>query len=286
MRRLDPTLDLVFKQLLLRERLLLVDMLQGVLGREVGVAEILDADVPADRIGDKDIELDVRAVLDDGSRVDVEMQRRNAPALGSRLACYTARDYSTQLRRGDGYHLLTPTTTIAWLAEPLFAEPRRLHTIYSLREHDAHTPFGDRSPLTIHLLQLPYLSPVRPTGYAARVHRWARFLTARSDAELDQFVSEDPIMSLARNTLDQLSQDPEAQRRADEREDARKLHLIDMLSVEVKVRVELLLKQLGRRFGPLSSLTRARVATASIEQLDLWAERVLDASTLDEVLEP
>ena len=244
MRRLDPTLDLVFKQLLLRERLLLVDMLQGVLGREVGVAEILDADVPADRIGDKDIELDVRAVLDDGSRVDVEMQRRNAPALGSRLACYT------------------------------------------LREHDAHTPFGDRSPLTIHLLQLPYLSPVRPTGYAARVHRWARFLTARSDAELDQFVSEDPIMSLARNTLDQLSQDPEAQRRADEREDARKLHLIDMLSVEVKVRVELLLMQLGRRFGPLSSLTRARVATASIEQLDLWAERVLDASTLDEVLAP
>lgn len=288
MRRLDPKRDVVFKAMLLRERRLLVDMLQGVLARDVGVADILDADVPGDQVGDKDVELDIRAVLDDGSRADVEMQVRAVSALKPRLTYYTARDYTTQLRRGDDYHLLTPTNTIVWLAEPLFPTIPRLHSIFSLREHYTHESFGDH--LTIHILQLPYLSSTTPTGYAARVHRWARFLTARSDAELDQLASEDPIMSLAQRTLHHVSQDPEVQRRADERADAYKLYQIDLLTVrlegEARGRAELLLKLLGLRFGPLSDAVRMRVATAKIEQIDRWAERVLSARSLDDVFRP
>ena len=49
---------------------------------------------------------------------------------------------------------------------------------------------------------------------------------------------------------------------------------------------KLLLKQLGLRFGPLSDTTRARVESASIEQLETWAERILTAKTLDDVLAP
>jgi hypothetical protein len=44
------------------------------------------------------------------------------------------------------------------------------------------------------------------------------------------------------------------------------------------------LKQLGLRFGPLSDATRALVEAATIEQLDTWAERILTARTLDDVL--
>lgn len=106
------------------------------------------------------------------------------------------------------------------------------------------------------------------------------------------------MMFLARKTLDHLSQDPEIQRRADERADALKLYRIDLLSVqleaeargeakgEAKGRVELLLKLLGLRFGRLSESTRSRIGAASIEQLDRWAERVLTAPTLDALLKP
>lgn len=38
-----------------------------------------------------------------------------------------------------------------------------------------------------------------------------------------------------------------------------------------------------KRFGPLSDDTRARLAAASAEQLEAWAERILDATTLAEV---
>ena len=44
-------------------------------------------------------------------------------------------------------------------------------------------------------------------------------------------------------------------------------------------------RQLAKRFGPLADETRGRLKSASAEQLELWAERILDAPTLAAVLE-
>ena len=48
----------------------------------------------------------------------------------------------------------------------------------------------------------------------------------------------------------------------------------------------LLQRQLARRFGPLSDAGAARLASASIDQLATWARKVLDAESLDNVLDP
>jgi hypothetical protein len=48
-------------------------------------------------------------------------------------------------------------------------------------------------------------------------------------------------------------------------------------------KVETLARQLTRRFGPLPEWVPERLAVASVEQLDLWADRVLDAATLEAV---
>lgn len=45
----------------------------------------------------------------------------------------------------------------------------------------------------------------------------------------------------------------------------------------------LLERLLARRFGPLSALTRNRLAGASTTELETWALNVLDAQSLDEV---
>jgi hypothetical protein len=46
-----------------------------------------------------------------------------------------------------------------------------------------------------------------------------------------------------------------------------------------------LLRQLRRRFGDaVNADVEQRIATASIEQLDTWADRVLSATTLTELL--
>jgi len=45
----------------------------------------------------------------------------------------------------------------------------------------------------------------------------------------------------------------------------------------------LLERQLGKRFGSLTEETRARLRKATTEQLETWAERVLEAKTLEDV---
>lgn len=45
----------------------------------------------------------------------------------------------------------------------------------------------------------------------------------------------------------------------------------------------ILLRLLNRRFGPLAADVTRRLSQATPEQLEVWAERVLDAGTIDEV---
>ena len=43
---------------------------------------------------------------------------------------------------------------------------------------------------------------------------------------------------------------------------------------------------LTRRFGPLPNEVVARIAAASVEEIDIWVDRVLDAASLDAVFRP
>jgi predicted transposase/invertase (TIGR01784 family) len=284
--RLDPKLDIVFKLLLTREPDLLRDMLEGILGKPILEVTVLNPDVLGELASDKQIILDIRVLLGDGSRADLEMQIRASPALGSRLVYYGARDFTDQLKRGDGYDRLTPTAVIVWLVDPLFPALDRLHAVFELRERETHALFGEQ--LSIHVLQLSALPPVGTTRYASRVERWARFLAARDDAELDQLASEDPIMALAKQTLERLSEDPDVRRLARDREESILLYRVELGTSrrqgETRGRADALLKLLGLRFGPPSAEVRARVDEANDQQLDFWLERVLTAATLDEVV--
>jgi predicted transposase/invertase (TIGR01784 family) len=290
---LDPTNDLVFKLMLTREPLLLQHMLQGILAKPVGMPTIVNPGIPGDLARNKKIIMDVRVSLPDGSRANLEMQKRSPRSLPSRLVFYAAREIANQLARGDDYRKLRPTTVAAWLVEPLFPK-LDLHPIFELRDRYTNTLLSDQ--LAIHLLQLSQpaqrssLSRPPATGYDARVERWARFLTARNDTQRSQLAMEDPIMTLAKDTLEQLSQDPETHWLARDREIGEWLYDNDLAvsraDGESVGQAKLLLKLLGLRFGPPSAAIRAYVEAATAEQLDTWAERVLTAQSLEEVLAP
>jgi predicted transposase YdaD len=46
-----------------------------------------------------------------------------------------------------------------------------------------------------------------------------------------------------------------------------------------------LVRQLTRRFGPIPDTVRERINTATLGQLEAWSDRVLDAPTLDDVID-
>ena len=93
-------------------------------------------------------------------------------------------------------------------------------------------------------------------------------------------------MALAKHTLEELSLDPETYYLLRERDDAEKLYRVALATSRAEGEARILLKLLELRFGPLSDATRARVEEATLKRLDVWAERVLTATTLDEVLAP
>ncbi len=50
-----------------------------------------------------------------------------------------------------------------------------------------------------------------------------------------------------------------------------------------KGELNVLLRQLTRRFGPLDDATQLRLQQASLEELERWADNILDAESLEEV---
>ncbi len=48
-------------------------------------------------------------------------------------------------------------------------------------------------------------------------------------------------------------------------------------------KLDILLRLLTRRFGPLDAATEQRLQKASVDDLERWTDNILDARTLDEV---
>jgi hypothetical protein len=308
MRLLDPKLDVVFKLLFVRHPELLRSMLEAVLGRSVAEYTILNPEIPGEMAVDRSVVLDVRVVLADGLRVDVEMQLEASRALPARLVYYAARDYSDQLRRGDEFTELTATVVIVWLVEPLQPLVPQFHSVFELRERSTGQLFSDQ--LCFHLLQLAHLSggelpasPPTPPGLAPSsaspntqaTRRWGRFLTARTDAELDALAQEDPTMLSAKQALEELSQDPTASRLARERADSLKLYEMSLRRAardakaegKAEGKAETVLAVLSARGLAVSESARAQISTqTNLSVLERWVVRAATAASVDEVLAP
>jgi hypothetical protein len=135
---LNPTLDVVFRMLLLRNQPLLHSMLEAVLGEPIHSFTVQDREIPGEAPPDKAIVLDLLVVLHDGRRVNVEMQVRASRETKPRLAFYAARNFVEQLSRGDEYRALGPSIVIVWLVAPLFPELERFHSVFELRERNTN----------------------------------------------------------------------------------------------------------------------------------------------------
>lgn len=220
MHLLDPKLDVVFKMLFAepRNRALLAALLTAVLrpSSPIEVVTVRDSELPKDMVTDRGLRLDVLVELADGRQIDVEMQCDRRGHNGNRWAYHWARLYGARLRRGDDWDDLKPVVCIVFLDE---AEPSgRFHSLYEILEVHDHARLTEG--LAIHLIELPRLEQAQDEGERVELTRWARFLRANSEAELDSLAYEVPIMAAAKEALEVLSREPSAQRLAQYREDA------------------------------------------------------------------
>jgi predicted transposase/invertase (TIGR01784 family) len=293
---LDPTNDLVFKMLLLRKQDLLRDMIEAVLDLKQPIRdlEVQNPEIPRDFPGDKGVVLDIRVRLHDGRQLDLEMQSTVAPGTCARFLFYWAKMFTDSLGMGQDYTLLRPCISILWFKEPL-PKGSRFHSIFHLSEDQTRETFTNE--IEFHVLELPKLH-LATADRQAKLDRWARFLRAQTAEELAELAHEDPIMTTAKDMLEDLSSDPAAQRLARERETAVLMHRHLMNSSlehglklgeargEARGEAKAVLAVLEARGLAVTDQQRQQILEcADIEHLDRWIRKAVTLAQVSELFE-
>jgi len=84
--------------------------------------------------GMKDTYVDVKAVLEDGSKVIIEMQVLNHEGFEKRVLYNMAKNYSAQLIQGESYSLLNPIIAITIADFTMFNDTDKIVTYFKLLE--------------------------------------------------------------------------------------------------------------------------------------------------------
>lgn len=279
-----------------RNRPILLAILNAVLrpASPVESVEVLSSDLDEAAVSDKDIVLDLRVRLQSGEQVDVEMQCRWHRALRERLLFYWARMHSGQLERGVDYTALRRNVVIVFTDFSML-EGQRFHSVFQVRERQSQELFTDQ--LELHVLELPKLGAASDRNDEPDLARWCKFLSATSDQELDELAMESPTLKQAKEALEELSLDPLARLRAEQRELSRityELILNDarlegkdegFADGEAKGKAEGLLAVFAARGLAVTDEQAAVIrACRNLSQLDAWLRCAISASSCEEVL--
>ncbi len=93
--------------------------------------------------GMKNSFVDVKAILDDDTKVIIEMQVLNNEGFEKRVLYNLAKNYSVQLDKGEDYHLLNPVIALNILDFTMFKESEKVVTNFKLLEKEEFIDYSD-----------------------------------------------------------------------------------------------------------------------------------------------
>ena len=93
--------------------------------------------------GVKDTFVDVKAILDDDTKVIIEMQVLNHKGFEKRVLYNAAKNYSIQLNKKEQYHLLNPVIALSIVDFIMFKETKNVISSFKLIEKDELVNYND-----------------------------------------------------------------------------------------------------------------------------------------------
>jgi predicted transposase/invertase (TIGR01784 family) len=166
----------------------------------------------AEVIGDKSSILDVRAVLGDGTKVNIEVQLRNLGNMDRRSLFYWSREYTKSLEAGQDY-LELPDVVAINIVNFEFFRSGDFHTSFHLRED------GDRGLILTEALEIHFLDMVKFKGVEEKdiwndpLQRWLAWLDRDSPEGLvEEAVKMDKAIQKAAARVAHIAKDKDALR--------------------------------------------------------------------------
>lgn len=93
--------------------------------------------------GVKDTFVDVKAMLDDDTKVIIEMQVLNHSGFEKRILYNAAKNYSIQLDRSEKYHLLNPVIALTIVDFNMFSDSEKVINRFKLLEKEKLITYND-----------------------------------------------------------------------------------------------------------------------------------------------
>ena len=147
MKFLDVKTDLAFKKVFASEgsKDILISFLNALLYKDKDkyITDLTVVDpytIPLIK-GMKDTFVDVKAILNNGTKVIIEMQVLNHESFEQRILYNAAKKYGAQLKKGDQYHLLNPVIALTIADFNLFSDHGDLISCYKLFEKNNLTEY-------------------------------------------------------------------------------------------------------------------------------------------------
>ena len=241
----------------------------------------------------KDTYLDVRAVLDNGSTVIIEMQALNVEDFEKRVVYNFSKAYSNQLDSGEKYSLLQPVIALTITDFVMFKDTEQIVNRFTWKED--RELFSYREELKLIFLELPKFKK-ELAELKTLSDKWIYFLKSAATSEvvpesLGEVSEIDRAFGLAsRANLSKEELEALEKREmfiADRRNEiilARREGKEEGIEEGIeKGESKLILLLLGQRFGEISPEMRRQIAALSVEKLDILALEVLSFTSLADV---
>ncbi|NEQ11347.1 MAG: Rpn family recombination-promoting nuclease/putative transposase [Moorea sp. SIO4E2] len=290
MRFISPKTDFAFKKIFgsSESKEVLISFLNALIYQgesRINNLEIIDPYNAGYTTELKDTYLDVKAILNDGSTVIIEMQVLNVPAFDKRVIYNLAKTYSNQLKSGQGYYKLKPVIALTITDFTMFEETDEYLNRFVFKEQQKNFIYRNQH-LTMVFVELPKFSRSLEDLETAS-EKWIYFMKEAPNLEaIPDTLSEIPEIAQAltiANQANMSSKDLEELHKREVFMEDRKGEIRQALEQgreEGRLLMQgLISRQLEGKLGAISSEVLEGIQQLSLEQLEGLGVAMADFTT-------
>ena len=199
-----PSVDFCFQELMEDK-----EILRGFCGailrvppEEIEEIELLPKQLRKKHKEEKYGILDVHIRLNNGERMNIEMQSTSYDYWQERSLFYLSKMYTDQIKQGEDYESLKKCIHVGILNFNLFRHDR-YYSRFHIWEDTSREMYTDK--FEIHILELPKLAQYEYPQ--TELLRWAQFFGAKNREEMQMLAEQDKYIDKAYRRLEEMSAD-------------------------------------------------------------------------------
>ncbi|CAD5942728.1 hypothetical protein NO108_02406 [Planktothrix rubescens] len=307
MKFINPKTDYAFKKIFGSDQSqdILISFLNAIVYQGetfITSLEIIDPYAPGRISGLKTTYFDVKAQLNNGENVLIEMQAFNVPAFGKKILYNTAKMYVNQLKLRGVYPELRAAIGVAVTDFIMFNEHNKVISQFTLKEDELQVNY-QHSPLKLVFVELPKFNKTLEE-LTTITDKWLYFLRKAPDLEVvpesmlivpeieKAFAIADRV-NLSLEEVDDLEKREQFER---ERIGAIELGKAQGLAEGIQIgeqigeqrgeqrgKINLIKRQLKRQLGELNQSIEDSLSQLTSEQLSALAEAIFDFSSVGDL---